>query len=447
MILGTKGGVFMKKTVCLIGRPNVGKSTIFNRLIGEKKSIILDTPGVTRDRIYGTVNYDKGSFLLIDTGGIDIGLGDFNKDIKVQAEIAINESDVVVFVVDGREELTQNDYIVRDMLMKTDKKVIVAVNKLDNPKMQEEMIYAYYELGFEHVIPISATHNVGFSDLIEEITRDFNDNEEVEEDILKFCIIGRPNVGKSSLINALVNENRAIVSNIAGTTRDAVDTKFTYDKKDYIVIDTAGMRKKGKIYESIEKYSLIRSLKAIERSDVCVIVISAEDGIIEHDKHIASYAIEAGKAIVLVVNKWDTVDDVDNKIKIWKKDIANNFQFMPYAKVVFLSALTKKRIHTLMPEIISAYENNRKEIKTSLLNNVIMDANQLHEAPSYKGKRLKIYFTSQTGIRPPKFTFRVNDKGLVHFSYERYLENKIREAFDLTGTPIILQFKNRNGEE
>lgn len=435
------------KTVCLIGKPNVGKSTIFNRLIGEKKAIILDTPGITRDRIYGTVNHNNKNFLLIDTGGIDLGEGNFNKDIKLQAEIAIKESDVIVFVVDGREDLTSNDLVVRDMLMKTNKKVIVAVNKLDNPKMQEENIYAYYELGFSYVIPLSATHNMGLSILLDEITSSFNENESVLEDILKFCIIGRPNVGKSSLINALLNESRVIVSDIAGTTRDAIDTRFKYNNEEYLVIDTAGMRKQGKIYESVEKYSLIRSLKAIERSNVCVLVINAEEGIIEHDKHIASMAINAGKALVIAVNKWDTVEDPNKDLKKWQLLIENELQFIPYAKVVFLSALTKKRIGTLMPEVIASYENNKKEVKTSLLNDVIRDAVALHEAPSYKGKRLKIYFVSQTGVMPPKFTFRVNNKGLVHFSYERYLENKIREAFDFSGTPIILQFKNRNGED
>lgn len=437
----------MKKTVCLIGRPNVGKSTIFNRLIGEKKSIIMDTPGITRDRIYGDVNYNDKNFLLIDTGGIDTSEGNLNKDIKLQAEIAIKDSDVIVFVVDGKEEITANDYVVRDMLMKSNKKVIVAVNKLDNPKMQDENIYSFYELGFEFVLPVSASHNIGFGDLLDEITKDFTENEEQKDDILKFCIIGRPNVGKSSLINALLNEERAIVSNIAGTTRDAIDTKFKYNNEEFIVIDTAGMRKQGRIYENVEKYSLIRSLKAIDRSNVCVIVLNYEEGIIEHDKHIASYAISSGKAVVLVVNKWDLTENVNEEIKKWNLLIQNEFQFMPYVKVVYLSAKTKKRVPLLMPEVISAYENNKKEIKTSLLNNVISDATALHEAPSYKGKKLKIYFSSQTGVEPPKFTFRVNNKGLVHFSYERYLENKIREAFDFSGTPIVLQFKNKNGED
>lgn len=437
----------MKKTVCLIGRPNVGKSTIFNKLIKEKKSIILDTPGVTRDRIYGDVTYEEKTFLLIDTGGIDLGEGNFNKDIQAQAEIAIKESDCIVFVCDGRENLTSNDLYIRDMLMKANKKVIVALNKLDNTKMQEERIYYYYELGFEYVIPISALHSLGFRELLEEITRGWTYTEQIIDNTLKFCIIGRPNVGKSSLVNALLNEERAIVSNVAGTTRDSTDTKFRYNNEDYIVIDTAGMRKKGRIFESIEKYSLIRSLKAIDRSDVCVLVIDASTGIIEHDKHIASYAIEAGKGLVLVVNKWDIIEDKDKAIKEWKNLLKNEFQFMTYAKVVFLSALTKKRLHTLMPEIISAYENNHREVKTSILNNVINDATKLHEAPGYKGKKLKIYFSSQTGICPPKFTFRCNNKGLVHFSYERYLENTIRNNFDFTGTPITLQFKNRGSKE
>ena len=437
----------MKRTICLIGKPNVGKSTIFNKLIKENKSIILDTPGITRDRIYGTVNYKDYSFLLIDTGGIDYGKEDFNKDIRLQAEIAIEESDIILFVVDGREELTSNDFKVRDMLIKSNKEVIVLLNKLDNPKLQEERIYYYYELGFEKIIPISALHSLGFQELLETITKDLPITIEQEDNSIKFSIIGRPNVGKSSLINALLNKERVIVSDVAGTTRDAVDTKFKYEGEDFVVIDTAGMRKKGRIFESVEKYSLIRSLKAIERSNVCVLVIDANAGIIEHDKHIASYAIESGKGLVLVVNKWDTIDNKDEEMKKWKSLIDAEFQFMRYVNVVFLSAKTKKRIHTLMPEIINAYNNNRKEIKTSLLNNVISDATRLHEAPGYKGKKLKIYFASQTDICPPKFTFRCNNKGLVHFSYERYLENAIRSNFDLSGTPIILQFKNRNGEE
>ncbi len=430
-------------TVALVGRPNVGKSTIFNKLAGKRISIVDDTPGVTRDRIYADVNYGNYKFHLIDTGGIDVSKEVFNNEIKVQAEIAIDEADVIVFVVDGLSDLNQNDYIIRDMLKKSGKDVIVAVNKIDNSK-RDSNVYCYYELGFENVIGVSAEHNLGINELLNLVTKDFNEYvmEEEDNNIVKFAIIGRPNVGKSSLLNAILNEEKAIVSNVAGTTRDAVDTPFTYEKEDYIAIDTAGIRKSGKVYEVLEKYSVLRSMKAIERCNVCVLVINAEEGIIEHDKHIASYALDAGKPLVLVVNKWDTVKD-KNDISSYTKLVRSEFQFLSYVPIVFLSAKTKKRIHTLMPEIKKVYENSRKEIKTSILNDVIRDAVMLNAPPSYKGKRLKIYFVNQSGTMPPKFTFNVNSKGLVHFSYERYLENKIRENFDLEGTPIIIQFKNK----
>ena len=432
-------------TVALVGRPNVGKSTIFNRLIGKKVSIIEDTPGVTRDRIYGDVSYKDYKFHLIDTGGIDVSDDDFNKEIIIQASLAIDEADVIVFIVDGKEELNRNDFVIRDMLIKSNKRVILAVNKIDNEKRKND-IYSYYELGFEKVMAVSGEHNLGIGMLLDEITSDFKPymKNDIDDNKIKFCVIGRPNVGKSSLVNAIIGEEKAIVSNIAGTTRDAVDTPFTYDKEEYVIIDTAGIRKSGKIYENIEKYSVIRAMKAIERCNVCVVVINAEEGIIEHDKHIASYALEAGKPIVLVVNKWDTVDD--ETISEYTKLMRNEFKFLSYAPIVFLSAKTKKRIHTLMPEIKKVYENSKKEIKTSILNDVIRDAVMLNQPPSYKGKRLKIYFVNQSGTMPPKFTFNVNSKGLVHFSYERYLENKIRESFDLEGTPIQIEFKNR-GEE
>ena len=434
-----------KPVVALLGRPNVGKSTIFNRIKKKKISIIEDTPGITRDRIYGTVEYRDYCFHLIDTGGIDLEVNAFNNEIKVQAELAIDEADVIVFVVDGKEGLTVNDFAVRDMLVKSNRKVIVAINKCDSSKVKDTE-YEFYELGFDKYLKVSGEHNLGIGELLDEIVTNFEPIEEEYKDIVKFSIIGRPNVGKSSLVNALLNEERVIVSDVAGTTRDAIDTQFTYHGKEYVVIDTAGMRKKGKVYETVERYSLLRSMKAIDRSDVCCIVINAEEGIIEHDKHIAGYALEAGKAVVLVVNKWDTVNDKDSAMRKWKNDIEANFQFMSFVNVVFLSAKTKKRIHTLMPEVLRAYENTRKEIKTSLLNNVITDAYSLNLPPSYKGKRLKIYFSTQVSTNPPTFNIQVNSKGLIHFSYERYLENKIREAFDFTGTPIVLQFKNK-GEQ
>ena len=433
------------QTVCLIGKPNVGRSSIFNRLIKEKKAIIMDTPGITRDRIYGIVDYKDKRFSLIDTGGISLDNNAFDKDIEMQAELAIDEADIVLFVVDGLSDIDASDIYVKDMLYKANKKVIVVVNKLDNTKRMDNL-YNFYELGFKDIVGVSAEHNIGFDRLLDLISLDITEEVKIEDNTLKFCIIGRPNVGKSSLINALVNDKRSIVSDIAGTTRDAIDTKFKYNHEEYTVIDTAGMRKKGRIYENVERYSLVRSLKAIERSDVCVVVIDATTGIIEHDKHIISYCLESGKGIVIAVNKWDTVKDPDSELKKWKELIKYELQFVPYAKVVFLSALTKKRINTLMPEVISAYENNKKEIKTSVLNNIIMEAVSIHIPPSYKGRRLKIYFVSQTDNRPPKFTFQVNDKKLVHFSYARYLENRLRESIDLTGTPIILQFKNKGDD-
>lgn len=430
--------------VAIVGRPNVGKSTLFNKIIGKKLAIVEDTPGVTRDRLYQEASYNGKRFYLIDTGGIDVEKEDFNEEIKIQAEIAIEEADVVLFIVDGKEGITHNDLVVRDILRRSKKKVIVAINKVDVKSAQDNM-YDFYELGFDTYIPISSIHNTGYNDLMDTITIDFkNSSDDNTDDRLKFSIIGRPNVGKSSLTNALLNEERVVVSNIAGTTRDSINSVFKYHGEEYVLIDTAGMRKKGRVFETIEKYSLIRSMRAIDESDICLVVINAEEGITEHDKHIAGYAIERGKGLIFVVNKWDLVKDTT--INDFKKLMRAEFQFATYAPIVFLSALTKKRIHTLMPEVIKVAENIKREIKTSVLNNVILDAYQLNKPPSYKGNRLKIYFSSQTGIKPPKFTLRVNNKGLVHFSYERYLENKLRENFDLQGTPIVIQFKNRSGE-
>ena len=430
--------------VAIVGRPNVGKSTLFNKIAGSRIAIIEDTPGVTRDRLYEEVSYLNKPFYLVDTGGIDLGDERFNDEIKMQAEIAINEADVVIFVVDAKEGITSNDLVVRDILRRSNKRIVVAINKIDN-KDSYDNIYDFYELGFDNYVPISAIHNTGYIELMDEVTSGFKTKDESDEDErLKIAIIGRPNVGKSSLTNAILNEDRVVVSNVAGTTRDSINTIFKYHDEEFILIDTAGMRKKGKVYENVEKYSLFRSMNSIDKSDICLLVIDAEDGIKEHDKHIAGYAIERGKGLIIVVNKWDAVENAN--ISEFKKLVRSEFQFATYAPVVFLSALTKKRIHTLMPEVLKVKENIKREIKTSVLNEVIEDAYSLNPAPSYKGKRLKIYFVSQTGVKPPKFTFRVNSKGLVHFSYERYLENKLRENFEFEGTPIVLKFKNRNGE-
>ncbi len=434
----------MRKTVCLVGRPNTGKSSLFNRMVMQNKAIISDHAGTTRDRLYGIAYHNDKSFNVIDTGGIDLENADFNANIKMQAELAIDEADVIVFVVDGKEDLTQNDYEVRNMLMRTDKKVIVAVNKIDNPE-REDNIYNFYELGFEHIVTISVEHKRHITELLDMITEDFPSyTTEPRDSICRFSLIGRPNVGKSSLVNAILGEERQIVSDVQGTTRDASDTRFTYNHEDYIVVDTAGIRKRGKIYEELEKYSIIRGFRAIERSDVCCVVIDAEAGIIEQDKHIVQYALDNNKAIVLVVNKWDTVKNKDEALKEWKLKIQNEFQFIPYVRTVFLSAKEKPKVPELMNAIIKAYESFTKEIKTSTINDIVRDAYALHMAPSYKKNRLKIFFVTQTDICPPRFTFNVNNKNLVHFSYHRYLENKIRENIDLEGTPIVIQFKNKS---
>lgn len=435
-----------KQTICLVGRPNTGKSTLFNRIVGKKVAIIEDSPGVTRDRIYSQASFNEIPFYLIDTGGIDLSDGEFNEEIRMQVEIGIEEADTIIFVVDGKDGLTNSDNLIRDMLRKQNKKVIVAINKIDN-KQAESNMYEFYSLGFDNYVCISAEHGTHVNELLKLATDGYEAGYEDEDTNIKISVIGRPNVGKSSLVNALLNEERVIVSNIAGTTRDAIDTKFKYNGEEYTLIDTAGLRKKGKIFEAVEKYSLLRSMKAIDRSDVCLLVIDATTGIVEHDKHIAGYALESGKPVVIVVNKWDTIEDKDEMMSKWKKDIEYNFQFMDYAKVVFLSAMTKKRIHTLMPEVLSSYNNSIKEVKTSIINDIIRDAFIETPPASFKGKKLKVYFAHQSSTKPPRFDIEVNSKGLVHFSYYRYLENKIRANIDFSGTPIIIQFKNKGEKE
>ena len=431
-------------TICLIGKPNTGKSTLFNRLIKEKKSIILDEEGITRDRIYGKSTFNNKTFYLIDTGGIDISKKSFTEQIKIQALIAVEEADVIIFVLDGLVDINENDKTIARMLKKSNKKVILAVNKIDNDKRKENL-YNFYELGFSDIFTISATHNIGINELLEEATKDFTVNETLpKDDSIRFSLIGRPNVGKSSITNAILNEERAIVSDVPGTTRDSIDTVFTYNKQKFTVVDTAGLRKKGKVFETVEKYSVIRTLKAIDKSDVCVLVIDAKEGIIEHDKHVAAYALELNKPIIIAVNKWDEIKNIDENLKKWNKLLDEEFKFMKFANRVFISAKTKKRINDLLPLIIKAYENNHKQIKTSLLNDCITEAYLLHPAPNYKGKKLKIYFVSQTGTNPPEFTFNVNNKKLLHFGYKRYLENTLRDNFDLENTPIVLKFKNKN---
>ncbi|WP_182003326.1 ribosome biogenesis GTPase Der [Priestia aryabhattai] len=426
-----------KPIIAIVGRPNVGKSTIFNRIVGERVSIVEDIPGVTRDRIYSSGEWLNLDFNIIDTGGIDIGDEPFLEQIKQQAEIAIDEADVIIFLVNGRDGITAADEEVAKILYKSKKPVVLAVNKVDNPEMRE-LIYDFYALGYGEPFPISGTHGLGLGDLLDEAAKHFpkEKDEDYGEEVIKFSLIGRPNVGKSSLVNALLGEDRVIVSDLAGTTRDAIDTKFTKEDQEYVVIDTAGMRKRGKVYESTEKYSVLRALKAIERSDVVLIVLNAEEGIIEQDKKIAGYAQEAGKAVVIVVNKWDTVEKDEKTMKKFEGNIREHFQFLTYAPIVFLSAKTKKRTHTLLPMIDLASESHAVRVETSILNDVIMDAVAMNPTPTHNGNRLKIYYTTQVAIKPPTFVVFVNDPELMHFSYKRFLENKLREAFGFEGTPI-----------
>lgn len=424
-------------TIAIVGRPNVGKSTIFNRIAGERISIVEDTPGVTRDRIYTTGEWLGREFSIIDTGGIDLGDEPFMDQIKHQAEIAIDEADVIIFVASGREGITDADELVAKILYRSNKPVILAVNKVDNPEMRND-IYEFYALGLGDPFPVSGSHGLGIGDVLDEAVKHFpNTSEEEDEDTIKFSLIGRPNVGKSSLINAILGEDRVIVSDIEGTTRDAIDTYFeSGEGQKFLMIDTAGMRKRGKVYESTEKYSVMRAMRAIERSDIVLMVLNAEEGIREQDKRVAGYAHEAGRGIIIVVNKWDTVKKDTNTMRDFEAEIRDEFQYLDYAPIIFVSALTKQRLNKL-PELIETVSMNQNlRIPSALLNDVVMDAVAINPTPTDKGKRLKIFYATQVAVKPPTFVIFVNEEELMHFSYARFLENQIRKAFTFEGTPI-----------
>ncbi|MGY4790115.1 ribosome biogenesis GTPase Der [Pediococcus pentosaceus] len=430
-------------TVAIVGRPNVGKSTIFNRIAGERISIVEDTPGVTRDRIYTHSEWLGHKFNLIDTGGIQIGDEPFLEEIKDQAELAIDEADVIVFLVSVREGVSDADEAVAKILYKADKPVILAVNKVDNPELRQD-IYDFYSLGFGEPFPLSGSHGLGLGDLLDEVISKFpEDKNEEEDDAIRFSLIGRPNVGKSSLVNAILGEQRVIVSDIAGTTRDAIDTRFTNNEDEYVMVDTAGMRKKGKVYENTERYSVMRAMKAIDNSNVALVVLNAEEGIREQDKRIAGYAHEAGRGIIIVVNKWDTLKKDNHSLSNFEQAIRSEFAYLSYAPIIFVSAVTKQRLSQL-PELIKRVDtNHRRRIQSSSLNDVLMDAIAVNPTPSDNGKRLRVYYGTQVSTEPPTFVVFVNDPDLMHFSYERFLENKIREAFDFEGTPVHLIERRR----
>ena len=434
----------MLPIVAIVGRPNVGKSTLFNRIVEKRVSITDDLPGVTRDRIYAKATWLNKEFRLIDTGGIEISDAPFLTEIKAQAEIAIEEADVIIFTVDGKDGLLPGDKDVMSMLYNSDKPVIVAVNKVDNQKYQDS-IYDFYELGADDVINVSSIHGSGIGDLLDKVIERFPEQSDsaYDEDDILLSIIGRPNVGKSSLTNAILGYDRVIVSDIEGTTTDSVDTAFTLDDQNYVVIDTAGMKKRGKIYENLDRYANLRAMQAIDRSDVSLLVIDAEAGIRQLDKNIGGYAIDNKKAMIVVVNKWDAIERDQYTMKTWEDKIRAEFKFLKYIPIVFVSALTKSRIKTLFPVIKQAYANYSKRVSTSMLNEVIQDAMILNPPKMHKQKVLKVFYATQVKEKCPTFVLFVNDINVLHFSYYRYLENKLREKFDFFGTPINIILRNR----
>ncbi|MDR6224517.1 ribosome biogenesis GTPase Der [Desmospora profundinema] len=432
--------------VAIVGRPNVGKSTLFNRVAGKRIAIVEDKPGVTRDRIYSRGDWSGREFHLIDTGGLEFGQQDEVIDhIRHQADLAIEEADVIVFAVDGREGMTTTDQEVARLLHRSNKPVVLAVNKLDHVKHYEEA-YEFYRLGFEEVFPLSSLHGTGTGDLLDAIVAHFPPaaEEEYGEDIIRVSVIGRPNVGKSSLVNRILGEERVIVSPVAGTTRDAIDTPLRREGQDFVIIDTAGMRKRGKVYESTEKYSVIRALRAIERSDVAVVVLDGEEGVTEQDKRVAGIAHESGRAVLFAVNKWDAVEKDEKTMKRFRREVLDHFAFMDYAPVLFISAKTGQRVHQVLPAVQEAAEQHAMRISTSVLNQVLQDATMATPPPSVKGRRARLSYGTQVAVKPPAIALFVNDPELFHFSYIRYLENQLREAFGFKGTPIRLMLRKKN---
>lgn len=432
--------------VAIVGRANVGKSTLFNRVIGQRLSIVEDVPGVTRDRLYAKAEWNGVKFDLIDTGGIEMDETDEMENlIRVQAELAIDEADVILFLVDGRSGLSVQDEYVAGKLRMSKKPVVLGVNKLDHHTHHPQS-YEFYQLGFGDPIPLSAEHGMGTGDVLDEIVKLLPKYEDVEvdEDAIRIAFVGRPNVGKSSMVNRLVGEERVAVSNVAGTTRDAVDTPLVHDGQKYVLVDTAGVRRRGKVYESIEKYSVLRALRAMERADVCFILIDATTGITEQDKRVAGYALDAGRAIAFLVNKWDAVDKDDKTAHRFEQEIRSHFPFMRWAPVLFVSALTGQRVTRIFDVARQISENHAMRVQTSALNRVLADAQVSVAPPSTKGRKLKLYYGTQAAVRPPTFIMFVNDQELSHFSYERYLENQLRETFDFSGTPIRIRMRTRS---
>ncbi|MDY6323923.1 MAG: ribosome biogenesis GTPase Der [Catonella sp.] len=440
----------MKPIVAIVGRPNTGKSTLFNKIAGSDISIVKDTPGVTRDRIYAEAEWEGKNFTMIDTGGIEPDTSDvILASMREQAETAIDTADVIIFLVDGKTGLTDADGEVAQMLRKSKKPVVLVVNKIDNVAKQTNDIYEFYNLGLGEPFAISAANQTGLGDMLSEVTKRFPENAgtDEDEDTPRIAIVGKPNVGKSSIVNKLLGENRVIVSDIAGTTRDAIDTRVKKDGRDYIFIDTAGIRRKSKIKEQLEHYSIVRTVTAVERADVVLLVIDASEGVTEQDAKIAGIAHERGKGIIIVVNKWDLVEKDDKTMNEHTKKIRNTLSFMPYAQILFISAKTGQRMPKLYDMIDIVIQNHALRISTGVLNDILAEAVALQQPPTDKGRRLKIFYITQVSVKPPTFIIFVNSKKLMHYSYQRYLENKLREAFGFTGTPLRFIIRERNADE
>lgn len=429
--------------VALVGRPNVGKSTIFNRIINSRVAIVEDKAGVTRDRIYARAEWMGHEFILIDTGGITLDSGEIEEQIKAQAEIAIDEADVIVMLGDVTQHMTNMDETIAKMLYRTKKPIILAVNKADNPEQRTD-IYDFYSLGLGDPIPVSGSHGTGMGDLLDAIVGEFGDKaNQHEDDSIRFSVIGRPNVGKSSLVNAILGEQRVIVSNIEGTTRDAIDTTFTNDGQKYTIVDTAGIRRCGKVYEKTEKYSVLRAISAIEESDITLLVLDASTGIREQDKHVAGYAHDAGRGVIIVVNKWDLPKKDSTSMKDFENTIRQEFQYLDYAPIVFVSAKTGQRVPDILKLVKEVHDNQTRRIKSSVLNDLLLEATRITPTPLVNGKRLRIYYMTQVAVTPPTFVVFVNDPELLHFSYQRFLINQLRQNFDFVGTPIKILARKR----
>ncbi|MGD9568453.1 MAG: ribosome biogenesis GTPase Der [Sedimentibacter sp.] len=435
-----------RPVVTIVGRPNVGKSTLFNRIAGKRISITEDTPGVTRDRIYAECEWLDNHFTLIDTGGIELNTTDtIFAQMRVQAEIAIEMADVILFMVDGKEGVTAADMEVSQMLRKAKKEIILIVNKMDK-FVNDNNIYEFYNLGIGEPFSISSTEALGIGDLLDEIISKFNEFMDTEEDddSIKIAVIGKPNAGKSSIINRIIGENRVIVSDIPGTTRDAIDTKFERNGQKYTLIDTAGIRKKSKISETVEKYSVLRAFTAVERADICILVIDADKGVTDQDIRIAGYSHDNNKGMIIVINKWDLVEKDNNTFKTFTEEVKDAIAYAPYAPILTVSALTGQRVNKILDEVDEIYNFRNLRVSTGVLNDIITEAVLMNQPRTVRGKRLKLYYGTQVAVNPPKFLIFVNDSEIVHFSYQRYLENKIRESFEYKGTPIVIEFRSKN---